>query len=94
LARRLGDRCLQGGREDGDERGTREPEGDAEEPAEQALQEGLAGYLADDEPLRPAESLQRSELADPLLQRAEARQPGTLAAERHAADDLHRRTEA
>ena len=50
------------------------PEDDADRAAEQALDQRLARHLANDEPLRPAERLQRAELADPLRHRRERQQ--------------------
>ena len=46
--------------------GAEDAERDAEEPAGRALGQRLADHLADDEPLPPAERLERAELADPL----------------------------
>ena len=49
----------------------RDAEHDAEHAADDALRERLADDLADDQALRPAERLQRAELADALADRRE-----------------------
>ena len=55
---------------------TTRPRIDADEPAEDALGERLAHHLAHDEPLRPAERLERAELAHALPDRRERQEHG------------------
>jgi hypothetical protein len=74
LVRGIGDSCLKRGRERGDGRSARQSEHDADGAPEEPLYEGLSGHLPDDEALRPAERLQRSELADALRDRGEREQ--------------------
>ena len=57
-----------------DEERRRDAERDAEDPSEHALGERLARDLADDLALRPAERLQRSQLADALADGRERKQ--------------------
>ena len=53
-----------------------DPERDAEQPAGDALREGLTDDLADDEPLPPPERLERAELAHALVDRREGQERG------------------
>ena len=59
-----------------DRRRACETEQQPEKAAEQTLHEGFTAHLADDEPLRPAERLQRPELAHALRHRGEREQAG------------------
>ena len=58
-----------------DERGAAHPDQRAEHTAERALSQRLAGHLAHHEALRPADRLQRAELARALRDRREREQP-------------------
>src|SRR6266542_3166588 len=92
LRRSLGDGRSERGGDRRDDSRAGNSERDAQHTAEHALQQRLAGDLADDQTLPPTERLERSELADPLRHRRERQQAGNQKGGEEA-DDLERGSE-